>query len=105
MTYGYTSKDGEIYRRARGLGEEFGPKFGPGDVIGCGIVDGKCFYTKNGTFLGTALRNIPQKLYPAVDVYNGYGVQETDGSTVDVNFGKEPFKFDLDWEKVRTLCK
>ena len=70
-----------------------------GDVFGCGIVDGKCFFTKNGLFTGTALRVAPQKLYPTVG-FNG----RLGGSSVEGNFGQEKFKFDLDWEKVRKLC-
>ena len=58
-------------------------------------MDKKCFFTKNGEFLGIAFKNVPQKLYPTVGFKSGYG------STVEANFpaanvGNRPFMFDLD---------
>jgi len=52
-------------------GEEFGPIFEKGDVIGCGILIDKkeVFYTKNGAFIGVAFKNVEvpkDGFYPAV---------------------------------------
>jgi hypothetical protein len=43
-------------------GQAYGPTFTTGDVIGCGLnlVDGSCFYTKNGHHLGIAFTGIPR---------------------------------------------
>ena len=39
-------------------GQAYGPTFTTGDVIGCGLnlMDGSCFYTKNGHHLGIAFQ-------------------------------------------------
>jgi len=52
-------------------GEEFGPKFDKGDVIGCGLVMTKkqLFFTLNGRFVGNAFSNVnigKDSLYAAV---------------------------------------
>ena len=62
-------------------------------MIGCGInlVDGSCFYTKNGHHLGVAFKDLPSQLYPTVGL-------QTPGEVIDANFGQEPFKFDVEGE-------
>ena len=73
---------------------QFGPRFGSGDTVGCGIdytVQG-IFFTLNGTFLGygwtgvdcTVLQN---DLYPVVGIDTR--------SPIECNFGSKPFSFDL----------
>lgn len=54
------------------------------------MADGSAFYTKNGVYLGTAFRSIPMntRLYPCIGL-------RTPGERVHVNFGKEPFVFDI----------
>ena len=39
-------------------GEQYGPRFGTGDIIGCGLLLDRreIFFTKNGTHLGIAFR-------------------------------------------------
>ena len=72
---------------------QYGPTFTTGDVIGCGLnlLEGSCFYTKNGHHLGTAFTDMPSQLYPTVGL-------QTPGEVVDANFGQEPFLFDIEGE-------
>ena len=57
-TFGYHGDDGRKYH-ARGSGEPYGPRFGTGDVVGCGIdwEAKEVFFTKNGLYLGAAFRS------------------------------------------------
>ena len=52
---GYHGDDGNAFCGS-GQGQIYGPTFTTGDVIGCGLnlIEGSCFYTKNGHNLGTA---------------------------------------------------
>ena len=104
-SYGYHGDDGHSFCSS-GTGQTYGPTFTTGDVIGCGInlMEGTCFYTKNGINLGTAFRDLPAGLYPTVGL-------QTPGEVVDANFGHEPFVFDIAGEmteqrsKVRTAIE
>lgn len=53
-SYGYHADDGCVFNSS-GTGQQFGPVFTTGDVIGCGfnLVDRSMFFTKNGIRLGT----------------------------------------------------
>jgi len=58
-SYGYHADDGCIFN-ASGSGDNYGPTFTTGDVVGCGynMVDRTIFFTKNGVNLGTAFTGI-----------------------------------------------
>lgn len=91
-SYGFHGDDGHSFCSS-GTGQPYGPTFTTGDVIGCGLnlVDGTCFYTKNGHHLGIAFTDLPSQLYPTVGL-------QTPGEVVDANFGQEPFMFDIEGE-------
>ncbi|ORX46066.1 SPRY-domain-containing protein [Hesseltinella vesiculosa] len=90
-SYGFHGDDGHSFAGS-GTGDDYGPSFTTHDVIGCGIdfTNQTGFYTKNGTMIGVAFRNIPlyQSYYPVVGL-------RTPGEAVTTNFGDEPFVFDI----------
>jgi len=92
QSYGYHGDDGHSFCSS-GTGQPYGPTFTTGDIIGCGLnlIDGSCFYTKNGIHLGVAFQDLPPGLYPTVGL-------QTPGEIIDANFGQEPFKFDIEGE-------
>jgi len=96
-SWGYHGDDGHSFCSS-GNGKPYGPKFGTGDTIGCGVnfQDMSAFYTKNGVDLGTAFQGLQgASLYPCV----GF---RTPGEQVEVNFGEREFKFDIEhYVKVR----
>ena len=57
QSYGYHGDDGHSFCSS-GTGQAYGPTFTTNDVIGCGLnlIDGSCFYTKNGIHLGIAFQ-------------------------------------------------
>ena len=57
QSYGYHGDDGHSFCSS-GTGQPYGPTFTTGDIIGCGLnlIDGSCFYTKNGIHLGVAFQ-------------------------------------------------
>ncbi|CAI5437613.1 unnamed protein product [Caenorhabditis angaria] len=89
--YGYHGDDGNFFS-ACGHGAPYGPKFGTGDVVGCGIdtLMQHIFFTKNGQFLGLVVQSITvtRDLYPTVGL-------KTAGERLMVNFGQQPFVFDI----------
>jgi len=88
-TFGYHEDDGNTFRGS-GFGEDYGPTFTTGDVIGCAlnVEQGACVYTKNGISLGVAFTDLPDGLYPAVGL-------ASKGAIIEVNFGQKPFMFDI----------
>ncbi|CAE7219577.1 hypothetical protein PTNB73_09874 [Pyrenophora teres f. teres] len=91
-SYAYHGDDGQVFSNTTS-GRSYGPKFGTLDVIGCGINfrTNTAFFTKNGHLLGTAFRD----LKPNMPYYPTVGMKKP-GETVQVNFGQEPFAFDID---------
>jgi hypothetical protein len=90
-SYGYHSDDGQIFHNNKA--KNCIP-FGVDDNVGCGIqyIDGKIsvFFTKNGNLL-EALYEIQNE-----DLTEFYPVIGIDSfNKVNVNFGKKPFRFDL----------
>ncbi|KAF2017513.1 SPRY-domain-containing protein [Aaosphaeria arxii CBS 175.79] len=91
-SFAYHGDDGYSYSNTTS-GKPFGPKFGTLDVIGCGVNfrKGTAFFTRNGHFLGEPFKDIKPNLswYPTVGM-------KKNGETLRVNFGQEPFLFDID---------
>lgn len=91
-SWGYHGDDGSSFA-AEKTGTPYGPQFGAGDVIGCGIdfSQNRAFYTKNGALLGSVFDNIGKDcdIYPAVGLCHP-------GESVRANFGQESFKFDIE---------
>lgn len=88
-SYGYHGDDGHSFC-CSGTGQNYGPTFTTGDVIGCcvNLIENTCFYTKNGYNLGVAFRDLPGDLYPTVGL-------QTPSESVEANFGHNPFEFDI----------
>ncbi|CAO3653548.1 unnamed protein product [Mucor fragilis] len=89
-SWGYHGENGHVFS-GPGTEKAYGPKYGTGDIIGCGIDfrDMSAFYTKNGIYLGPAFRKIKDtELFPFV----GF---KTPGEKIEANFGAKPFKFDI----------
>ncbi|KAF2751127.1 SPRY-domain-containing protein [Sporormia fimetaria CBS 119925] len=91
-SFGYHSDDGNCFQNTPS-GKPYGPKFKQLDIIGCGMNfrTNTAFFTRNGQFLGTAFHN----LKPDVPYYPIVGLKKS-GESVWVNFGQEPFVFDID---------
>ncbi|CAK7223112.1 hypothetical protein SCUCBS95973_005067 [Sporothrix curviconia] len=92
-SWAYHSDDGNAFTETA-TGKSYGPPFGPGDVVGCGVNfrTGTAFFTRNGEDLGIAFRDIKGpnlKLFPVV------GMRKS-GEQLRVNFGQLPFTFDID---------
>lgn len=88
-SYGYHGDDGLLYR-GHGKGEAFGPTYTEGDTVGGGInyATQEFFFTKNGTFVGKAFKDVKGPLFPTVAVHS-------QNEEITVNFGKDPFVFDI----------
>lgn len=97
--WGYHGDDGNKYWFAdeKCNNEFFGPCYGTGDIIGCGInnVTSQMFFTKNGFVIDSvAFDNISsstQNLYPFVCL-GSYGEK------IILNFGQIPFLWNFDIE-------
>jgi len=89
-SYGYHGDDGRKFQD-NGRGEPYGPKFTTGDTVGCGLHFGtrEIFFTKNGKHLGVGFTNPSHSYYPSVGVHS-------EGESLCLNFGQQPFKFRLD---------
>ncbi|KAJ6573966.1 SPRY-domain-containing protein [Mycena vulgaris] len=92
-SWGYHGDDGCTFAAEKN-GTPFGPTFGTGDTIGCGIDFStyQAFFTKNGTLIGSAFKDIGK----SSDLYPSIGLRHS-GEAVRVNFGQDPFKFDIEY--------
>ena len=105
---GYHGDDGGFYYASSlRMRRNFGPFFGSGDTVGCGVdYRGKSiFFTLNGTFLKRVRDedivghleessdddSYPHPLFPAVGIKR----RDPGNPTIDVNFGEREFVFDL----------
>ena len=93
-SYGYHSDDGNIYHGA-GQGNSYGPEFGIGNTVGCGLIYRKhnmydIFFTNNGKYLGIAFKDITatNNLFPTI------GIDST--MEIEINFGQDEFAFNID---------
>ncbi|VEU41360.1 unnamed protein product [Pseudo-nitzschia multistriata] len=95
QSFGYHGDDGGIFHASGGMLKQYGPKFGPGDTVGCGVdyISKGIFFTYNGKFLGYAWNNVSDDilnndLYPVVGLDTNFAVH--------LNWGTSgPFEFDL----------
>jgi len=97
QSYGYHGDDGGIFHSSGGMLEKFGPKFGAGDTVGCGVdyIEKGIFYTLNGEFLGYAWKAISNEMLQK-DLFPIVGIDTN--SPIHMNFGSSdsgPFQFDL----------
>jgi len=102
-SFGYHGDDGGIFHGKGEMLRVYGPRYGEGDTVGCGVnyENGGIFYTLNGSFLGYAFLNEPMVLLDGNDdegestrMYPTVGV-DTD-CPLACNFGCDrPFVFDL----------
>jgi len=95
LSFGYHGDDGGIFHSSGGMVERFGPTFGRGDTVGCGIdyVAQAIFFTLNGKFLGYGWKNIGAEFLQN-DLYPVVGIDTN--ALIELNFGTiKPFKFDL----------
>ncbi|KAG5646863.1 hypothetical protein DXG03_001939 [Asterophora parasitica] len=92
-SWGYHGDDGCSFA-AEKTGTKYGPTFGTGDIIGCGVdfTSHRAFFTKNGALLGPVFDNIGKD----IEIYPSIGLRHA-GEAVRVNFGHESFKFDIDF--------
>ncbi len=89
-SFGYHSDDGAIFHgRGRQLAS-YGPCFGVGDVVGCGINyhEQSLFFTLNGKYLGNAFTKLPDGIFHPVVGIDAH-------VNIEVNFGRAPFMFPL----------
>lgn len=90
-SWGYHGDDGGRFH-GDGTSIARGEPFGRGDVVGCGVdrAAGEVFFTRNGLLLGGIALEAHEAdgpLYPCV------GLDHND--SIEVNFGAEPFAYDL----------
>lgn len=89
-SYAYHGYDGRRYVDSE-RGEQYGPRFGTGDIIGCGLLCERreIFFTKNGAHLGVAFTDISTLLHPTIGLHSP-------SERVTLNLGATPFAFDID---------
>ena len=88
FTIGYHGDDGKLFYENE-KGTVYGPNFGKGDVVGCGVYldNNTVFFTKNGHSYGVATTHLPDK-----DWYPTIGLRG-ENQEVAVNFGGKKFEY------------
>lgn len=93
LSFGYHGDDGGIFHASGEMKRRFGPRFGKGDTVGCGVDhrNGGIFFCLNGKFLGYGWTNLSfvsrHELYPTLGIDSN--------NPIDANFGTREFAFDL----------
>ena len=92
-SYGYHGDDGGVFHGKGEMIRLYGPKFGPGDTVGCGLdyASRRIFFCKNGEFLGYAFDRVDERMIEA-GLYPTVGLDSH--CPIFVNYGSKPFKFD-----------
>lgn len=90
-SFAYHSDDGRKFR-GQSMGTKYGPKFGRGDTVGCGVdyLSRSIFFTLNGEALPIAWYWTPESnetFFPVVGVDTH--------RNVEVNFGLKPFLYNF----------
>jgi len=93
-SFGFHGDDGGLFHASGGMLRKFGPSYGRGDVVGCGVdhVMRGIFFTLNGKFLGYGWTGLSQAILDS-DLFPVVGIDTND--FIHCNFGNEPFKYDL----------
>ena len=88
-SFGYHGDDGRAFHGSGSLSSLFGPRFGVGDVVGCGfsLRSRRIFFTKKGAFVGAPFVAKPQQL----PLHAVVGLDAR--APVSFNFGLRPFRF------------
>ena len=99
-SFGYHGDDGGVFHSTGHMLREFGPTFGCGDTVGCGLdYHRSCiFFTLNGEFLGDAFKGLGRLECADFHDFEWYPTVGIDTKClVQCNFGTdEAFQFDLE---------
>ena len=97
-SFGYHSQDGKLYHGKLGVGLPFGPCFGAGDTIGCGIIypplsseNGVILFTRNGQIVGMV--ELPDRGMLGIPWFPVVGLELP--NPIKFNFGDDSFLFNV----------